>query len=82
MSKPKKDRQVWLLEEGAYFSDGGLVVLASETKKAIVRWVKEHYPAFKRCRAQERSCEMFWQNNESRTWLRLAGWYSCPLLLK
>lgn len=71
---------VWLLEEGAYCSDGGMVVVAAKTKAAILRWIKAEYPKHKRKRAGSESREIFFENDDERTWLRCQMWDKCQLV--
>ena len=71
---------VWVLEEGQYFSDRGLVVCAAKTKAAMVRWIKAEYPKHKRKREGADSHEIYFENDDERTWLRCQRYDKCPLV--
>lgn len=71
---------VWLLEEGAYYSDGGVVVVAAKTKAAMLLWIKSEYPKHKRKRQGSKSHEIYFENDDERTWLRCQRWDKCPMV--
>lgn len=71
---------VWLLEEGAYYSNGGVVVVAAKTKSAMLRWIKAEYPKHKRKREGSESHEIYFENDAERTWLRCQRLDKCPLV--
>ena len=65
---------VWLVEEGDYYSSGSIVVVTAKTKAAMMRWVKAEYPKHKRKRGSD---EIYWENDDEQTWLRCD---KCPLV--
>ena len=73
-----KIKEVWILEEGAYYSDGGLVVCAAKTKAALLKWIKTNYPNHKR--KAIRDGDIYFEHDESSTWLRCEKSDKCPLV--
>lgn len=71
---------VWILEEGAYYSDRGIVVCAAKTKSAMLSWINSEYPNHRRKRAECRSGEIYFENDDERTWLRCEQGDKCPLV--
>lgn len=70
---------VWILKEGGYFQERGLVVCAAKTKAAMLRWIKVNYPNHKRIDIRNLG-EIYFEGEESQTWLRCEDFDKCPLV--
>jgi hypothetical protein len=71
---------VWILEEGEYYSDRGIVVCAAKTKAAMLRWIKSEYPNHRRNTAAKTNGEIYFENDYNQTWLRCERNDKCPLV--
>lgn len=71
---------VWILEEGEYYNDRGIIVCAAKTKAAMLRWIKSEYPEHRRNTEAKRAGEIYFENDEERTWLRCERNDKCPLV--
>ena len=74
----KKMNRVWILEEGAYYSDRGLVVVVAKSKAGLLKWIKDNYPNHKRDRRDKN--ELFFENDNSQTWLKCGDCDRCPII--
>lgn len=61
-------KKVYLLQEGRYYTDRGLVVAASDTKKGLIEWIKQNRPDHERDYGRKR--DLFYDNDEKQTFLR------------
>lgn len=64
--------QLFVLYEGRYYTDSGVVIAVGRSKAALIRWVRQHRPEHKRRRSNESGVpkELYWENDKSHTWLK------------
>ena len=60
--------QVYLLEEGSYYNDMGVIVCVAKTKKAMMEWIKAERPDFKR-KIRDYQDEVFYECDAKSRWL-------------
>ena len=77
-----KTKKLWILESGAYFTDKGNIVLAAETKSALLRWIKAEYPNYVRNKEGRSKDEIYFENDGERRWLRCRENEKCPLIIE
>lgn len=75
-----KPKHVWILEEGRWFNDRGVVVCASKSKAGLIRWIRENYPEHVRKSRSVGVGEIYFENEEDQTWLRCEPVDRCPLV--
>lgn len=71
-------KTVWLLTEGCYSDDFGIVVCASTTKKKLLSHIKEKYPSFQRIPTKNN--EIYLENITTKMWLRCKHNDKCILI--
>lgn len=76
----RKPKKVYLLESGAFWSGDGVIVAAARTKAAMLRWIKQTYPTYRRERVLEAPRELFYECHEQRAWLRCRHTDRCVLI--
>lgn len=67
-------KKILVLEEGTYYNDRGCIVAAGKSKSALVRWIKKNRPGFKRNNRDAGHGEIYFENDDERTWLRHQPW--------
>ena len=68
MNTTRMKNQVYLLEEGSYYNDIGVIVCVAKTKKAMMEWIKAERPDFKR-NIRDYQDEVFYECDAKSRWL-------------
>jgi hypothetical protein len=75
-----KHKIIWLLEEGAYFSERGLVILAASSRRKITSWVKKNRPEYKQVPDPIHGSEIYFTSDADGNWLRCRGSGYCAFI--
>jgi len=72
------DIKAYFLVEGYYGHDTGKVVVISENKQNLIKWVEINRPNHKK---RDSKYKLFWEDDSSQTWLRhRLDLDECPLI--
>lgn len=78
MSNPKLlPGHVWLLEQGNFHNDRGIVVCVAKSRENLLLWIEDTYPSHKRDRRRSDKGELFFEDEVDRTWLRCRAFDQC-----
>ena len=64
MAKP-----LLILREGRYYNDMSYPIAVGASQAALIRWVKLNRPGHRRKRREETRHELFFENDETQTYL-------------